>query len=64
MEKAGPGRPKAKAGEVRKPMIIRPLADMDAFIRTEAQRNGSSCAAEIYRSIRERMDRQAAQRAS
>jgi hypothetical protein len=61
MEKSA-GRPKVKPEEARKPILIRPRPDMDAFIRSEAQRNGSSLAGEVYRSIRERMDREASAR--
>lgn len=52
-------RPKNKPEDVRVPLFVRLRPEMEAFIKDAAVRNGSSKAAEVYKSIRERMEREA-----
>lgn len=51
-------RPKNKPEDIRVPLFVRLRPEMEEFLKEQAARNGSSKAAEVYKSIRERMDRE------
>ena len=51
-------RPKNKPEDTRVPLFVRLRPEMEAFIKDAAARHGSSKAAEVYKSIYQRMERE------